>query len=223
MPESNSPLSPAAGVIRVVLADDHPLVRMGLRQVFAEEPDIRVEGEAANAEELLQLLLRGRYNVILLDMSMPGRSGLELLPELRQAARGTPILVLSMHPEEEMAVRAIRAGAAGYLAKGCLPEELVGAIRRLHSGSRYISPRVAEQLAEELSYGRDPSPHRTLSDREYAVLCLLGSGFTVSEIAGRLSLSAKTVSTYRARVLDKLHLATSAQLIHYAVSNNLVV
>ena len=208
--------------IRVIICDDHAVVRRGLQQILSEEADISVLDEAANAEELLQQLLQDDYDVVVLDIGMPGRSGLDVLGELKQQRRNLAVLVLSMYPEDQLAIRALKAGAAGYMTKECAPEELVQAIRKIHGGGRYVSPTLAEILALEVGSDSQPLPHKALSDREYEVLCLIASGKTVSGIAQQLLLSVKTVSTYRRRVLEKMKMDTNAQLTHYAIRHGLV-
>lgn len=207
--------------MRVLIADDHAIVRKGLRQIVAQEADIQIVGEAADAGELLKLVARVECDVVVLDIGMPGRSGLEALKDLRYARPGLPVLVLSMYPEEQLAVRMLRAGAAGYLTKEAAPELLVQALRRVRAGGRFVSENLGEQLARQLSRPAGDAPHEQLSDREYSVLCLFGAGRTVTQIAERLSLSVKTVSTYRSRILEKMELRSTSELIEYAVRHRL--
>jgi two-component system, NarL family, invasion response regulator UvrY len=209
-------------VIRLFIADDHPVVRAGLRGIVEGEPDFEVVGEARDGGDMLARIGRTPAEVLLLDVSMPGPGFLEVLRSLRQDHPRVAVLVLSVHPEDQYAVRALRAGAAGYLTKDHSPEELVAAIRKVHRGGKYVSPALAERLAVGLEIGAADAPHEQLSDREYDVLCLLGSGRTVKEIAGRLALSPKTVSTYRARVLEKMKLASNADLVRYAAQHGLI-
>ena len=206
---------------RVLIADDHPIVRKGLRELVAGEPDMTVAAEAGDGLEVLRLLETGQYDVVILDIGMPGISGLEVLGRIVPLYPSLPVLVLSGYPETELAVRTIRAGAAGYLNKEMAPEELVAAIRRVITGRRYVSPVVAELLAGFVGDVVE-SPHLLLSDREYQVMMLLSAGRTVSEIAAEIQLSVKTVSTYRSRVLDKMNLKNNAELMLYAIRNNLV-
>lgn len=208
-------------MIRILVADDHAIVRRGLKQIVMEESDLEVAGEAQNSQEVLDLIRRQTWDVVVLDINMPGRGGIETLREIRRDHPGLPVLILSVAPEDQYAVRAIRAGAAGYLSKDSIPEELVTAIRKVLRGGRYISDAVAEQLAIALDRESDRAPHELLSDREYQVLCLIASGKTISEIARELALSVKTASTYRARILDKMQMKTSAELIRYAIRNGL--
>ncbi|MGD9249614.1 MAG: response regulator transcription factor [Desulfobacterales bacterium] len=209
-------------MINVVIADDHPIVRAGLKQIITEEADIAVAGEASNGLELLNLVRQHEYDVILLDLTMPGMDGLDVLKQLRIEKPRLPVVILTIHPESQYALRILKAGASGYLTKASADEELIGAIRKVHRGGKYISPSLAEKIAFALDEDASKPPHETLSDREYQVLCLIGSGKTVSQIADALALSVKTVSTYRARILEKMHLQNNAELIHYAVQNGLV-
>ncbi len=210
-------------MIRVIICDDHPIVREGVRMIIREQKDITIEEEAASGRELLEKLAAHECDVIILDISLPGGpDGIDLLKALRQERPRTPILVMSMHPESQLGMRAIRAGASGYLVKGSEPAELLTAVRRLATGGKYISVSLAEQLAGEVSGKRDKGRHEKLSDREYRVLCLLAAGKGIKEIATELFLSPATVGTYRSRVLAKLGLSNNAQLIRYAVEHRLL-
>ncbi len=210
-------------MIRILIADDHPIVRAGLSGIVADEPDIRVIGEAATGDELLDRVGRLPVDIILLDVSMPGPGLVPVLDALRTNHPSVRVLVLSVHPEEQYATRALRAGARGYLTKDHSPTELVSAIRKVHTGGRYVSASLAERLAVEIGAGAtDTLPHERLSNREFDVLCLLGSGRTVTEIAQQMSLSVKTVSTYRTRLLAKLPAATNADLVRYVVAHGLM-
>ncbi len=208
-------------MIRIFIADDHPIVREGLKRLVTELNDLTVVGEAASGEEVLAAVRKTEVDVVLLDVSMPGPGVLELIRQLKELRAEPRILVLSMHPEELYAVRVLRAGAAGYLMKNHTPGELAAAIRLVHRGNRYVSPSLAERLLLDLEPGAAPPPHEKLSDREYQVLCLLGQGKAGKEIAAQLSLSPKTVSTYRSRILQKLELETTADLIRYFVEHEL--
>jgi DNA-binding NarL/FixJ family response regulator len=207
-------------MITVLIADDHHIVRDGLRRLLTASGDIAVVGEVANGDDVLPALRRAPAQVVLLDISMPGIGFLELLRLIGEQHPKTRVLVLSAHAEEDYAARALRAGAAGYVAKEKSPAELVAAVRKAHAGGRYVSATLAERLAADLMAGERPA-HDTLSDREYQVLQLLGAGKSVKEIAAGLTLSPKTVSTYRTRLLEKLQLKTTADLIRYAVQHNL--
>ena len=209
-------------MIRVLIADDHAVVRRGLRQVLADEGDMKVVAEAQNAQELLALARRHPCDVMVLDISMPGRNGLDVLRELRKEFPKVAALVLSMHPEDQYAVQAFRAGASGYLTKESAPEELVGAIRKVVGGGRYVSTSLAEKLAVDLATDHDKAPHETLSTREFQILCMIGSGKSVTEIGDELALSVKTVGTYRARILEKMNMHSNAELIRYAIHKKLV-
>lgn len=208
-------------MIRVLVADDHPVVRKGLCLILTEGDSIQVTGEANNGQEVLELLASVAADVLVLDIGMPGRSGLELLQDLRQSHPKLPVLILSQYPEEQMAVRAIRSGAAGYLNKESAPEQLVDAVRRVFQGRKFLTPNLAELLAVTIE-GGSAEPHQALSDREYQVLQLIAMGRTVSDIAGELNLSVKTVSTYRTRILEKMNLKNNAELTRYAIENKLV-
>lgn len=215
-----STLSPI--MIRVLVADDHAIVRKGLGQIISETSDLEVADEAANGAEVISLVMDGHYDAVVLDINMPGMDGLDALKQLQSVKPDVPVLVLSMHAEDEYALRVLKAGASGYLNKESAPEELVAAIRKISSGGKYMSSEVAESLLSHLNAGGKGPLHANLSDREFQVLCLLSSGKTVSQIAEQLSLSVKTISTYRARLLDKMQMKNNAELTHYAIKNNLV-
>lgn len=209
-------------MIRVLIADDHAIVRRGLIQILAEHADMSVVGEAQNAQELFALARAQAWDTAILDVSMPGRGGLDVLKELKSEFPARPVLILSVHPEDQYAVRALKAGAAGYLSKDSAPTELVSAIRKAMQGGKYVSPALAEKLAFNLTPNADRLPHETLSDREFQVLCAIASGHTVGEIAEQMSLSVKTISTYRTRLLEKMNLKNNAELTHYAIQQGLV-
>jgi len=209
-------------MINILIADDHTIVRKGLKQILAETPDMVVADEASNGQEVLEKVRKSNFDVVLLDISMPGRSGLDILKELKSERPKLPVLVLSMYPEEQYAVRVLRAGAAGYLTKESAPDELVVAMRKVAQGKKYVSPSLAEKLAFDLEMDSTRPPHEVLSDREYQVLCMIASGKTVGEIAENLALSTKTISTYRARILEKMNMKNNAELTHYAIQNKLV-
>jgi len=207
--------------LRILIVDDHAVVRKGLERILAEAFPNVVFGEAQNAPQALDLCLSQTWDLVILDVSMPGGSGFELLKQL-QPLRKVPVLVLSIHPESGYAVRALMSGAAGYLNKQSAPEELVRAVRKVLSGGKYVTAAVAETLAYNLDVDAVRAPHESLSNREFEVLCILTLGKTVRQIASELSLSTKTVSTYRTRILEKMKLTTNAELIWYAVQNGLV-
>lgn len=209
-------------MIRIIIADDHPVVRQGLKQILADEPDMIVTGEAPNAQGLLEKVRKEKCDVLLLDITMPGRGGLDILKDLRREYPKLSVLVLSIHPEDQFGPRVLKSGAAGYMSKESAPEELVSAIRRVAAGGKYISPSLAEKLASDLTDDGARAPHEKLSDREYQVMSLIASGKTVKEISANLSLSVKTISTYRSRMLGKMKMKTNAELIHYAIQNKLV-
>ncbi len=206
---------------RVFIADDHPIVRQGLRQILSATPDVVVAGEATNGADLLDALPRTPCDIVLLDLTMPGIDGLDVLKTLRRDRPQTPVLVLTMHSEDQFAVRSLKAGASGYLTKDSAPAELVGAIRRIVGGGRYISTWLAEKLAAHLGPESEKPAHERLSDREYQVLRLIAAGRSTREIAEELGLSIKTVGTYRSRVLEKMRMHTAAELAAYAVRHHL--
>jgi DNA-binding NarL/FixJ family response regulator len=209
-------------MIKVLIADDHAVVRRGLRQILTEEPDMLVAAEAGSAQEVRDLVRQQRFDVIVLDINMPGGSGMDLLSELRRDRPETRVLVLTVYPEDQYAVRAIKAGAAGFLTKESAPEKLIEAVRKLAAGGRYVSPELAEALASILAGEAKGPPHERLSDREFEVFKALASGKTVSQIALDLALSVKTVSTHRTRILKKMDMRTNAELTHYAVKSHLI-
>jgi len=209
-------------MIRIVIADDHTIVREGLKQVLSAAPDLAVVGEAQNGNEVLQRVREMDFEVLLLDMSMPGKSGTELIRQVHSEKPKVRILVLSMHQEEQYAVRAIKAGASGYLTKESASAQLVSAIRKVGAGGAFISSAVAEELALGAMPQSEGPPHSLLSDREFQVLRMLASGQSVTEIAEELHLSVKTVSTHKARMMQKLGVSSPAELIRYAMAHRLV-
>jgi DNA-binding NarL/FixJ family response regulator len=209
-------------MIKILVADDHPVVRLGLKQLLSDVKDMTVADEATTGQEVLKKVVKNDYDVVLLDISMPGRNGLDILHELRSKKPKLPVLVLSIYPEDQYAVRVLKIGAAGYLTKESVPEELINAIRKVSQGRKYISATLAEKLAIDLEFDSEKSVHEYLSDREYQVLCLLASGKRLKDIAEELDLSIKTISTYRTRILDKMKMKNNAEMIRYALQNKLV-
>lgn len=207
---------------RILIADDHDIVREGLRSLLQEHPDLEVTGEAATVPEALELVREGAGDLLVLDLGMPGGEGLETLRRIRTTDPDLPVVILSIHPEDQLAVRMLKAGASGYVHKEAASENLVTAVRRAFRGKRYVSPELASKLASDLGEEGHGEPHEALSDREFQVLRLLGAGKSVGGIADELSLSSKTVSTYKARLLDKMEMETTAELIRYAVEHDLV-
>jgi DNA-binding NarL/FixJ family response regulator len=208
--------------MRILVADDHAVVRAGIKQLVADYPGITVAGEARSGQEVLDNVSKNQYDVVLLDISMPGITGLDILKELKSRKPSLPVLMLTIHPEEQYAVRAFRAGASGYLTKGCTPDELIGALDRVSCGGKYVSSSLAERMAFNLGTDIDRLPHESLSDREYQVMCMLASGKKVKEIATELILSIKTVATYRSRILSKMKFRNTVELTRYAILNDLL-
>jgi DNA-binding NarL/FixJ family response regulator len=208
-------------MIKIIIADDHPIVREGLKRIIDECSDMECVGEAANSEDVINRCREKKTDVLLLDVSMPGAGFLDTLQRIITKYPTLRVLVLSIHPEEQYAIRAIRAGAAGYLTKNHTPEQLAEAIRQVHAGHKYITPNVAQELINTLDTNQESELHKSLSNREYQILCMLGGGKQLTEIASLLSLSPKTVGTYRNRILDKLKLRTTGELIRYAVEHAL--
>jgi two-component system invasion response regulator UvrY len=209
-------------MIKILIADDHAIVREGLKQILSESPDLVVVAEASTGQEVLDKIGKNDLDLVVLDIAMPGRGGLDILKEIKSQRPRLSVLMLSMYPEEQYAVRVLKSGASGYLTKESAPAELVRAIRQISQGKKYISPSLAEKLAIDLEISPDRPPHETLSDREYQVMCMIASGKTLREIADGLSLSIKTISTYRSRILEKMNMKTNAELTHYAIKNKLV-
>ena len=209
-------------MIKILIADDHSVVRQGLKKILSEESDMKVLGEAGSTDELLELVRQQQWDVIVLDISMPGRSGLDVVRDIHEIQPKLPVLFLSMLPEEQYAVRALKAGAVGYVPKGTNPEELIKAIRKIYRGGKYISPVVAENLANAVTAKIDRPLHELLSGREFEVMRKIAEGKTVTAIAKELHLSVKTITTYRARVLAKMQMHSNAELARYAVENKLI-
>ncbi len=207
--------------MNVVIADDHAVVRRGLKQILLDRYPGASVAEADNAQGVLDLVSEQHWDIVVLDISMPGKSGVEVLKELKKLHPRLPVLILTTHPEEQYAIRMLRAGADAYITKETAPEQLLAAIQKVMSGGKYISHSVAELLAAKLSVAEESVPHETLSDREYQVLRLIAAGKTIGHIAGELSLSANTISTYRARILEKMRMTTNADLTRYVIENGL--
>jgi DNA-binding NarL/FixJ family response regulator len=208
--------------MKILITDDHAVVRQGLKQILAEEFTRAEFGEATNAQEAIDRVWKENWDVVVLDITMPGRSGLEVLKEIKKSRPKLPVLVLSMHPEDQFAVRILKIGASGYMTKESAPNELVGAVKKVMAGGRYVSPSLAEKMASYLAIDVHTPPHERLSDREFLVLRLIASGKTPTAIAKELALSVKTISTYRMRILEKMNMSNNAELTHYAIQNRLV-
>lgn len=208
--------------VRILIVDDHAIVREGLKQILSDDPTLVVKAEAESAAEALRMTREQEFDLVLLDISLPDRSGLEVLEQMRKARPKLNVLMLSMYRETQYAVRAIKSGACGYLNKQSAPDQLLSAVKQVVTGRKYITPSVAEALALEISVDKDALPHESLSNREFQTLCLIASGTPVSAIADKLSLSVKTVSMYRTRLLEKMHMKNNAELTHYAIRHGLV-
>jgi DNA-binding NarL/FixJ family response regulator len=209
-------------MIKILIADDHAIVREGLKQIVAEESDMKVTGEAANASELFELLNKDSWEIVVLDINMPSKSGLEALKEMKIRNIKVPVLILSMFSEDQYGLRAIKAGAAGYLKKVSAPTELVSAIRKIVGGGKYISPTLAEKLADNVDVNNKKALHQNLSDREYQIMCFISLGKSAEEIAEELAISIHTVYSYRNRILEKMHLKSNVELTQYAIQNKLI-
>lgn len=209
-------------MIRLLIADDHKIFRKGLRQTIEDNSGMTVTGEATNGNEVLDLLSKHHFDVVILDLSMPGPSGLDILKQIRENQPKMPVIILSMHPEEQYALRVMKAGAAGYLTKETDEEDLIAAIRKAYRGGKYITPSLAEKLAFAVEVDFEHSTHEKLSDREFQVMRMIGQGSSISEIASKLSLSVSTVSTYRTRILEKTGLRNSAAITRYVIKNRLI-
>ena len=208
--------------MRILIADDHSIIRRGLRQILAENFKRATIGEAANSQEALERVWKEPWDIVILDLTMPGRSGLEVLKEIKRARPKLPVLVLSMHPEDQFAVRLLKAGASGYMTKESAPDELVGAVNKVVAGGRYVSTALAEKLASLIVHDPSGAPHENLSDREFLILRMIALGKPVSAIARELSLSVKTISTYRARLFEKLRFKSNANAVRYVAAEHLL-
>jgi len=209
-------------MIRILIADDHTLVREGLKQILSDLPDMAVTDEASNGKEVLDKVRENDFDVVLLDISMPGQSGVDILKQIKLIKPKLPVLILSMYPEEKYAIRTLRAGASGYLTKDSVPDELIEALRTVSLGKRYITYTLAEKIAYDWDVDAKKPLHERLSDREYQVMCMIASGKAVSQIAKEISLSVKTISTHRARIMKKMNMKNNAELTHYAIKHGLV-
>jgi DNA-binding NarL/FixJ family response regulator len=210
-------------MIRVFLADDHPIVREGLKQILSETPDVALVGEADNGLDVLNKATKEKWDILLLDLSLPGKQGIDVLKELQKSSPDLRVLVLSVHPESEYAFRVLKAGAAGYLSKDCIPEMLIYAIRKIHSGGRFVSESLGERLSYLLGGEQKKDPHGKLSDREYQVFSMIAAGKSISIIASELQLSVKTVSVHRSHILKKMKLSSNLDIVRYAIQNDLIV
>jgi DNA-binding NarL/FixJ family response regulator len=208
--------------MKILIADDHAVVRQGLKQILADEFRRATFGEAANAQEAIDRVWQEEWDAVVLDVTMPGRSGLEALREIRKSRPRLPVLVLSMHPEDQFAMRVLKSGASGYMTKESAPAELVGALKKVMNGGRYVSAALAEKMAAQLNTDFQRAPHERLSNREFLVMRLMASGKTVSQVAEVLALSVKTISTYRTRILEKMVMTNNAEITHYAIQNKLI-
>ncbi|MFH1081493.1 MAG: response regulator transcription factor [Pseudomonadota bacterium] len=208
-------------MIKVIIVDDHPVVRRGLKQIIEDEPDMQVAGEAKNAGECFSLVRETDCTLVLLDITLPGRSGFDVLKQLRYEHPKLPVLILSVHPEDQYAMRFVKAGASGYLMKEGAPDELVKAIRKVNAGGKYVSAFLAEKLISNLD-GFDKLPHENLSGREFQILCMIAEGKSLKGIGDELCISEKTVSTYRSRIMEKMKLTTNSDLVRYALENHLI-
>ena len=209
-------------MIRMIIADDHPIVRAGMKQIISETSDVIVADEASDGRKLLNKIRKENFDVVILDLTMPHMDGLDVLKQLKIEKPKLPVIILSIHPESQYALRVLKAGASAYVTKTSAPDELINAIRKVCRGGKYISPSIAEKLAFQLDTNFKEMPHEMLSDREYQVMRMMASGKTVTEIAEKLALSVKTISTYRSRILEKMKMKNSAELMHYAIQNRLV-
>jgi DNA-binding NarL/FixJ family response regulator len=209
-------------MINILIVDDHAIVREGLNTILRQEGHFTIAGMAKNSAEALRILTKKRIDVAIVDISLPGRNGLELAREMKKMNPALKMIMLSIFPEDRFAIRAFRAGASGYLNKEMAPEMIVEAIKKVSAGGKYITPAIAEKLADELNELNDRTPHERLSNREFDVLCMIGAGKSLIDIAGKLAISDRTVSTYRTRILQKMHLKNNSEIIHYVIDNGLI-
>jgi two-component system, NarL family, invasion response regulator UvrY len=209
-------------MIDILLVDDHAMFREGLKQILGKHPDLHVADEVGNGSDAMEKIRTNAYAVVVLDISMPGQSGWDILSEIKQEQPNLPVLILSMHPEDQYGIRMLKAGASGYISKESAAQDLIAAIRKVAAGGRYVSPLLAEKLAFAVDAGQATQPHQQLSNREFQVMCMLASGKSLKEIADALFLSEKTITTYRARILEKMNLRNNVELTHYAIENKLL-
>ncbi|MCP2519421.1 response regulator transcription factor [SCandidatus Aminicenantes bacterium Aminicenantia_JdfR_composite] len=209
-------------MFKILIADDHAIVREGIKKILSEFSDIKVVNEAKTGKETIEKVRKEKLDLIILDISLPDRNGLDVLKQIKELKPNLPVLILSIHPEENYAIRTLKAGASGYLTKDKTPHELIKAVKKIFKGGKYITPSLAEKLAYELSRKNEKPLHENLSDREYQVLCMIASGKTIKKIAEELCLSEKTISTYRMRILEKMKMKNNAELIHYAIKHGLI-
>lgn len=209
--------------MNIFIVDDHAVVRKGIKQILNDEGDVSYIAEASNSDELFKQLYDRKWDVIILDITLPGKNGLDVLIELKQKMPDVKVLILTMHPEEEIAIRSLKSGASGYLNKDSVPSELTKAVRKVQEGGKYISSSLGEKLAMYFDKDATRLPHEILSGREFQILCLIASGHSLTEIADELSISIKTVSTYRTRILEKMNMKSNVELTHYAIKNKLVI
>jgi len=209
-------------MIKILIADDHPIVRQGLKQIISETADMVVKDEASNSQEVIEKIQKSKFDILILDISMPGRSGLDILKDIKTERPDLPVLILTMHPEDQLAARVLKAGASGYLTKDSAAEQLVSAVRKIVAGGKYLNPELAERIAFMIGNKSKEYPHEILSDREFHVMCLIGKGKSIREISEELMISPKTVSTYRTRILEKMNFRNDADIIHYTIENKII-
>lgn len=209
-------------MIKILLADDHPIIIKGLKQIIEEEDDMKVTGEAKNGNEALDLMRKNDYDIAILDITMPKKTGVEVIEEMKYLKKKIPVLVLSVHPEDQFAMRVLKTGAKGYMTKESAPENIVDAIKKIINGGKYISPTLAEKILSDINSDRDEAPHETLSNREFQIIVMIASGKTLKEIAEELNLNIKTISTYRQRILEKMNMTSNSELTRYVLDNKLM-
>jgi DNA-binding NarL/FixJ family response regulator len=209
-------------MIKILLADDHPIIIKGLKQIIEEEDDMKVTGEAKNGNEALDLMRKNDYDIAILDITMPKKTGVEVIEEMKYLKKKIPVLVLSVHPEDQFAMRVLKTGAKGYMTKESAPENIVDAIKKIINGGKYISPTLAEKILSDINSDRDEAPHETLSNREFQIIVMIASGKTLKEIAEELNLNIKTISTYRQRILEKMNMTSNSELTRYVLDNRLM-